>query len=47
MTVKDIISEIVKNGFKFKDKLTEECLHDTYLNRCEILNFIKEGDDNV
>ncbi len=47
MSLKDIIKEIEEENFKFKEKIVTECLHDTYLNKCEILNFIKEGDKNV
>jgi len=47
MSLKDIIREIEEENFKFREKIVTECLHDTYLNRCEILNFIKECDKNV
>lgn len=47
MSLKDIIKEVEEKNFKFRRKILTECLHDTYLNRCEILNFIKESDKNV
>jgi len=47
ISLKDIIREIEEENFKFREKIVTECLHNIYLNRCEILNFIKEGDKNV
>ena len=47
MSLKDIIREIEEENFKFREKIETECLHNIYLNRCEILNFTKESDKNV
>jgi len=47
MSLRCIIKEIEGQRFKFNRKIATECLHDRYLNRCEILNFIKKGDKNV
>ena len=43
MGLEDIIKEVQLSGFILESKLSSECLHDDYYNKCVILNFKKGG----
>ncbi|MBO8152466.1 MAG: hypothetical protein DRP91_08995 [Candidatus Neomarinimicrobiota bacterium] len=42
ISLKEIIDEIEKFGFTLKETIDTTCLHDTYYNQCQILNFFAD-----
>jgi len=43
MRLEDIINEVEKAGFVLRDRIIEDCFHDNYYNKCQVLNFNKIG----
>jgi len=41
LSLEDVIKEVEKAGFVLEEKTSKRCLHDDYMNDCQILNFKK------